>query len=89
MKWFQQLLRLLPLLISILFVVSATATFIHADVDRVTPADCAEYYIVHSGDVLGSIAQDVNVSVEQLVQRNNLLTANVVFPGQLLCITRK
>ena len=69
--------------------ISATATFINADVDRVTPAECAEYYIVRSGDVLSLIAQEVNVTVERLVSLNNLINASVVFPGQLLCIDLK
>lgn len=66
--------------------ISATATFINADVDRVTPDECAEYYIVRSGDILGSIAQEVNVSVDGLIALNNLINANIVFPGQMLCI---
>jgi LysM repeat protein len=66
--------------------ISSTATFINADVDRVTPDECAEYYIVRSGDSLGLIAQEVNVTVERLVALNNLLNASVVFPGQMLCI---
>ena len=66
--------------------ISATATFINADVDRVTPDECAEYYTVRSGDSLGLIAQEVNVSVERLIELNNLINANEVFPGQMLCI---
>ena len=66
--------------------VSATATFINADVDRVTPDECAEYYTVRSGDSLGLIAQEVNVTVARLIQLNNLVDPNEVFPGQLLCI---
>jgi LysM repeat protein len=69
--------------------ISATATFINADVDRVTPKECAEYYIVRSGDFLSLIAQEVNVTVERLVALNNLVNASVVFPGQLLCIDLK
>lgn len=66
--------------------ISASATFINADVDRVTPDECAEYYTVRSGDILSSIAQEVNVSVGRLVSLNNLISTNVVFPGQMLCI---
>jgi LysM repeat protein len=68
---------------------SASATFINADVDRVTPAQCAKYYTVQSGDVLGTIALDTNVTVERLTELNNLVNANVVFPGQLLCTALK
>lgn len=66
--------------------VSASTTFFNANVDRVTPQECAEYYTVRSGDVLGVIALDVNVSVERLVEINNLVDANLVLPGQMLCI---
>jgi LysM repeat protein len=69
--------------------ISATATFINADIDRVTPDECAEYYIVRSGDFLSLIAQEVNVTVERLVALNNLVNASVVFPGQMLCIDLK
>ena len=69
--------------------VSATATFINAEVDRVTPEECAEYYIVRSGDSLSLIAQEIKVTVERLVAFNNLLNASVVFPGQMLCIDLK
>lgn len=66
--------------------VSASTTFINANVDRVTPDECAEYYTVRSGDVLSVIAQEVNVSVERLIELNNLIDANEVFPGQMLCL---
>jgi LysM repeat protein len=66
--------------------ISATATFINANVDRVTPDECSEYYTVRSGDSLGLIAQEVNVSVERLIELNNLVNSNVVFPGQMLCL---
>jgi hypothetical protein len=69
--------------------ISATATFINASVDRVTPEECAEYYTVRSGDILGSIAQEVNVPVERLIELNNLVDANIVFPGQMLCTALK
>ena len=69
--------------------ISATTTFMNANVSRVSPNDCAEYYTVRSGDVLGVIAQEQNVTVERLVAINNLLNANVVFPGQLLCVSLK
>ncbi len=68
---------------------SASATFINAEVDRVTPSECAKYYTVQSGDVLGTIALDTNVTVERLIELNNLVDANVVFPGQLLCTALK
>lgn len=68
---------------------SATATFINADVDRVNPQDCAEYYTVRSGDSLGLIAQEVEVSVTRLIQLNNLIDANIVFPGQMLCLAER
>ncbi len=66
--------------------ISATATFINANVDRITPEECAEYYTVRSGDSLGLIAQETNVSDARLVELNNLINANVIFPGQMLCI---
>jgi len=69
--------------------VSASATFINANVDRVTPQDCAKYYTVRSGDVLGVIAQEQNVSVSSLVALNNLVDASIVFPGQMLCIQQQ
>lgn len=69
--------------------VSASAAFINANVDRITPEECAAYYTVRSGDVLGLIAQDVGVSVERLMEINNLLNANIVFPGQMLCVEVK
>ncbi|MFZ6027922.1 MAG: LysM peptidoglycan-binding domain-containing protein [Chloroflexota bacterium] len=65
--------------------ISASATFINANVERVTPDECEEYYTVRSGDVLGLIAQEVDVSVERLVEINNLIDASLVFPGQMLC----
>lgn len=69
--------------------VSASATFINADVDRVTPDECAQYYTVRSGDILGVIAQEQNVSVDRLVEINNLIDPSVVFPGQMLCVERR
>ena len=66
--------------------ISASATFINADVERITPEDCAEYYTVRSGDFLSFIAQEFNVSIERLVEINNLVDANLVLPGQMLCI---
>lgn len=69
--------------------ISASATFINANVERVTPDECAEYYTVRSGDVLSIIAQEQNVSVANLVSINNLMDANVVFPGQMLCLERE
>jgi LysM repeat protein len=68
---------------------SASATFINANVDRVTPGECAKYYTVQSGDVLSTIALDTRVTVERLIELNNLVNANVVFPGQLLCTALK
>lgn len=65
---------------------SASATFVNADVERITPEECAEYYTVRSGDFLSVIAQDFNVRVERLVEINNLIDANLVLPGQMLCI---
>jgi LysM repeat protein len=65
--------------------VSASTTFINANVDRITPQECAEYYTVQSGDILSGIAQDENVSVTQLVEINNLIDSSTVFPGQMLC----
>lgn len=65
--------------------VSASATFINANVDRITSDECAEYYTVRSGDILGLIAQEINVSVERLIEINNLIDANLVLPGQMLC----
>jgi len=44
---------------------------------------------LHTGDILGSIAQEVNVPVERLIELNNLIDANVVFPGQMLCTALK
>jgi LysM repeat protein len=68
---------------------SASATFINADVDRVTPQECAQYYTVRSGDSLGLIAQEVDVTVTRLIQLNNLIDANEVFPGQMLCLAER
>lgn len=65
--------------------IASSATFINANVERITPDECAEYYTVRSGDILGLVAQDVNVSVERLVEINNLVDANLVLPGQMLC----
>ena len=69
--------------------ISASATFINANVDRVTPTGCADYYTVQSGDVLSTIALDTKVTVERLIELNNLVDANLVFPGQLLCTALK
>jgi hypothetical protein len=66
--------------------ISASATFINADVERITPEECIEHYTVRSGDILSLIAQDVDVPVERLVEINNLIDANLVLPGQMLCI---
>ena len=66
--------------------VSASASLMNAIVERITPEECVEYYTVMSGDVLSVVAQEVEVSVEQLVSINNLIDANVLFPGQMLCI---
>lgn len=66
--------------------ISASATFVNADVERITPDECAEYYTVRSGDFLSTIAQDYDVSVERLVEVNNLIDANLVLPGQMLCL---
>jgi len=65
--------------------VSASSTFINANIDRITPEECTSYYTVRSGDVLGVIAQELNVSVTRLVEINNLIDANLVLPGQMLC----
>lgn len=69
--------------------VSASATFINASVSRVTPDECAGYYTVRSGDALGVVAQELNVPVTRLIELNNLVNANVVFPGQMLCTSLK
>ena len=39
-----------------------------------------------SGDFLSTNAQDYDVSVERLVEVNNLIDANLVLPGQMLCL---
>jgi LasA protease len=45
-----------------------------------------ELYTVQAGDSLGTIAQYYGVSLEQLVQANNLLNPDYVEPGQVLTI---
>jgi LysM repeat protein len=69
--------------------VAASTTFVNANVDRVAPDECADYYTVRSGDVLGIIAQEVNVPVQRLIDLNNLIDPNVIYPGQLLCTKLK
>ena len=69
--------------------VSASTTFVNADVDRITANECAKYYTVRSGDVLGIVAQETNVSVDQLVDINNIIDASVIYPGQMLCTELK
>jgi N-acetylmuramoyl-L-alanine amidase len=45
-----------------------------------------EEYIVQRGDTLTSIAQQFNVSVEAIVQFNNITNPDLIFPGQRLNI---
>ena len=41
-------------------------------------------YVVKSGDALWKIAKSLNVSVDTLVQVNNLKNPNLIYPGQVL-----
>ena len=43
-------------------------------------------YIVKSGDTLSAIARQYNVSVHQLVQINQIVNANLIYPGQIIII---
>ena|SRR6266516_856372 len=44
------------------------------------------FYIVRSGDTLGSIAATHNSSVRAIAQANNISSVNLIFSGQRLCI---
>lgn len=49
-----------------------------------TPRSDAEQYIVQSGDTLGSIAQQYGISLETLMQNNNLTDPNLLSVGMSL-----
>lgn len=44
------------------------------------------YYTVRSGDTLSRIAKEYGVSVEQIVESNNIQNPNLIYTGQLLKI---
>lgn len=44
----------------------------------------ADTYEVQSGDVLWKIAKDNNISIDSLVDLNNLTDPNMIYPGQML-----
>ncbi|MBC7875607.1 MAG: LysM peptidoglycan-binding domain-containing protein [Anaerolineales bacterium] len=56
------------------------------DAERIlpTPRQDADQYIVQSGDTLGIIAQKYGISVEVLMQANNLTDANLLDVGMML-----
>lgn len=56
------------------------------DVQRIlpTPRQDADQYVVQFGDTLGSIAQTYGISVEMLMQVNNLTDANLLDVGMTL-----
>lgn len=47
---------------------------------------CAVWYTVKKGDTLGAIAARYRVTVAQIVKLNNIKNANLIYPGQRLCI---
>lgn len=47
---------------------------------------CALWYTVKRGDTLGTIAARYHVTVAQIVKLNNIKNANLIYPGQRLCI---
>jgi spore germination protein len=51
-----------------------------------TPSPAPRQYTVQSGDTLWRIAQRFGVTVEQIVQLNNISDPNRIFPGQVLLI---
>jgi signal recognition particle subunit SEC65 len=50
----------------------------------ITPKKKQKYYIVKSGDSLSKIAQKIGSSVNVLVRKNNLKSADKIKPGQKL-----
>lgn len=45
-----------------------------------------EEYVVQAGDSLGRIAQEYGISLEQLIQDNNITNPNLLEPGQVLIV---
>ncbi|MFM8319680.1 MAG: LysM peptidoglycan-binding domain-containing protein, partial [Chloroflexota bacterium] len=48
--------------------------------------NCALFYVVRRGDTLAQIARRNNLSVRDLLDLNDLPDADLIFPGQLLCV---
>ena len=54
-----------------------------------TPVPTSALYVVQRGDVLNAIADEHGVSVEAIVELNNLADPNAIFIGQTLLIPKK
>ncbi len=55
-------------------------------------ASCPEgnqTYIVMNGDTLGGIAMSHSVTWQELAQHNNISNANMIYPGQTICLPGK
>lgn len=57
---------------------------VQARVNEILGINQVEYYIVQSGDNLTKIANRYGTTVNQLVSWNNIVNANLIYPGQKL-----
>lgn len=59
-----------------------------SDVTNLKPIDNTSniYYIVKSGDTLSSIARRFGISLNQIIQSNDIQNPNLIYPGQRIII---
>ncbi len=67
-------------------VATQTAEVILAITDTPSPADEPVVYVVKGGDTLGSISQQFDVPIEDIMTVNELGSADFIFEGQALVI---
>lgn len=54
----------------------------------VTQVSAPRYYVVRPGDTVTSIADRYGLELEDLVNLNRLENPNIIYPGQILRLTR-
>lgn len=65
---------------------AAASVFRNIATSGIPAENCEEFYTVRGGDTLTKIAQRFGIPVQRLIELNDLLDINVIYPGQRLCI---
>lgn len=59
---------------------------VQAKVNQLLGTETVKTYTVKSGDTLSAIASKYNTTVDKLVKDNNIVNANLIYPGQKIVI---